>query len=162
MIVADQNTLIMAMEDGQKAFRVRHSKSMSERLAQVGEIVAAAKQTFELAGRLFRRFAQTSMEKDRLCDYLDLVYPRTEKQRKCNQVPEKWEHVFELLETDESLRQPETKGTLWAAYNAVTRYEDYKKIEARDEPERRLQSVWFGRSADIKLNAWNQARLLVT
>ena len=40
--------------------------------------------------------------------------------------------------------------------NAITRFEDYR--QARDEtPSKRLERVWFGRGADLKVNALNEA-----
>jgi len=52
------------------------------------------------------------------------------------------------------------KGTLWGAYNAITRFEDYK-LPIQDEiPDQRLERAWFGSGADVKLKALREAEVL--
>jgi hypothetical protein len=58
---------------------------------------------------------------------------------------------------DKQLSKPD--HTLWGAYNAVTRYEDYRRAK-ESGPERRLNRVWFGQGADLKLRALEQASAL--
>ena len=75
--VVCQNTLMMAMEDGQKAYRVRHSKKMQFKLEELSQFLAITQQVF-LDGELsFRRLAEIQMVGDRLDSYFDAVYPRT-------------------------------------------------------------------------------------
>jgi hypothetical protein len=50
--------------------------------------------------------------------------------------------------------------TLWGAYNAVIRHEDYRKTTEAG-PDRRLNRVWFGAGAEVKLRALNAARDLM-
>ena len=48
------------------------------------------------------------------------------------------------------------RGSLWAAYNAVTGFEDYRR--ARDETaQKRLDRVWFGAGAELKAKAFDEA-----
>ena len=58
---------------------------------------------------------------------------------------------------DELLSKPDR--TLWGAYNAVTRHEDYRQAK-EGGPDRRLNRVWFGQGADLKLHALEQASAL--
>lgn len=51
---------------------------------------------------------------------------------------------------------------MWAAYNAVTFFEDYRQTRTPEDPNARLNRVWFGDGADTKLNALKAARKLVT
>jgi hypothetical protein len=90
-----------------------------------------------------------------LTTYLEALYPRTEQQRKKHQWPERWGQVAELFEQgDPDL--PQVRGTLWAAYNAVTRHEDYRHAKEAG-PDRRLHRTWFGAGADLKLTAVREA-----
>jgi Domain of unknown function (DUF932) len=77
------------------------------------------------------------------------IYPLTDKQRKARQKPERWERVMELFERGDAPNLAPSH-TLWGAYNAVTRYEDYRQAKEAG-PDRRLNRVWFGRGADLKL-----------
>jgi len=45
---------------------------------------------------------------------------------------------------------------MWALYNAVTRAEDYRKTNEAS-PEARLDRIWFGRGADLKISALEHA-----
>ncbi|WP_295577653.1 hypothetical protein [uncultured Lamprocystis sp.] len=70
--------------------------------------------------------------------------------------PPKWIEVKHLFETRQDLQLPGVKGALWAAYNAVTTFEDYR--EARDDTRaKRLDRAWFGSGADLKVKALTEA-----
>ena len=79
--VVCQNTLMLSMEDGQPTLRVRHSKIMNERLSEASEVIAAASKVYAEAAELFRRMAQLSLKRAQLHEYLELVMPRSSKQR---------------------------------------------------------------------------------
>ena len=59
----------------------------------------------------------------------------------------------EVFETSQDLQLPGVRGTLWGAYNAITRFEDYKQPQQEDQPDQRLERTWFGGGADTKLKA---------
>lgn len=155
--VVCQNTLTMAMEDGQSAFRVRHSAKMGERLDEVAELIAAANRIYTKAAEDFRKLAQTKMKnRQRLVDYLAALFPKSEPQERNGTHPPKWDHVIELYETAPDLQLPSIKGSFWAAYNAVTQFEDYRVVKTENEANR-LNRVWFGAGADLKTRALTEA-----
>lgn len=156
--VVCQNTLHFALTSGEKAHRVRHSRYMQDRLRDVQEPTAVMWQTFKAAEELFQSLARVKIDARRLDAYLELVYPLTDKQRKEQKRPARWDRVAGLFEIgDVPMLVP--SHTLWGAYNAVTRYEDYRQaIEAG--PDRRLNRVWFGQGADLKLHALTVADAL--
>jgi Domain of unknown function (DUF932) len=80
--VVCQNTLMLAMEDGQKAYRVRHSKKMQFRLGELRDFLALTQEIFLKARQVFQHMAKVEMKDNRLELYLDAVYPRSEKQQK--------------------------------------------------------------------------------
>ncbi len=156
--VVCQNTLMLALKDGQSAYRVRHSKIMAERLAEVGQILGMAREMYDECGKIFKKLAATSLALNKLDKFLQAVYPKTEPQKASGKRPEKWERIDRLLEESDDLKLPGVKHTMWAAYNAVTRYEDYHQTRTPEDPSARLNRVWFGAGADTKLNALNAAR----
>ena len=155
--VVCQNTLTMAMKDGQSAFRVRHSAKMGERLEEVGELISAANQIYKEAAERFQKLAATPV-KDRIMleEYLAALFPKSEPQKKNGTHSPKWDHVTELFESAPDLQLPGVKGSLWAAYNAVTRFEDYRIVKT-DNKSKRLNRVWFGASAELKKYALTEA-----
>jgi phage/plasmid-like protein (TIGR03299 family) len=151
--VVCQNTLMLAMKDGQKAYRVRHSKQMQFKLRELAEFLSIIQKVFLSAEEQFRQLAKIAMIEDRLEQYLEAVFPRSESQKKKGEEPPKWDYVREIFETQEDLQLPHVRGTLWGAYNAITRFEDYKQPQQEEQPDQRLQRIWFGGGADIKLKA---------
>jgi phage/plasmid-like protein (TIGR03299 family) len=153
------NTLMLALEDGQKAFRVRHSKIMPKRLQEIGELIAAANAVYTKAAELFQRLAKIRLRKELLDEYLEAVFPKSEAQIKKGETPSKWIHVSHLLEKVPDLQMAGVRGTLWAAYNAITHFEDYREADG-ELKDGRLDRVWFGSGANLKLQALNAAAIL--
>jgi Domain of unknown function (DUF932) len=54
-----QNTLMLAMEDGQKAYRVRHSKQMQFKLDELAWFMAITQDVFLRAEQLFKRLPRS-------------------------------------------------------------------------------------------------------
>lgn len=158
--VVCQNTLMLAMDDGQKAYRVRHSKLMQFRLSELAGFLALTQDVFIKAEAEFRRLVKVSLTEDRLTQYLAAVFPRTDAQKKTGKEPPRWGFLRRVLETQEDLQLPGVRGTLWAAYNAVTRFEDYKQPRPDELPDQRLERTWFGAGADTKLKALTAATQL--
>lgn len=154
--VVCQNTLMLALEDGQQAFRVRHSKVMTDRLAEIAELIAAANVVYAKAAELFRKLAQTQLRQGLLNEYLEAVFPKSEAQKRKGDQPPKWGHVRRLLDELPDLQVDGVRGTMWAAYNAITRFEDYRLVEG-EVGAARLNRVWFGSGADLKLRALQAA-----
>ncbi len=158
--VVCQNTLMMSLADGQSAHRVRHTKKMTDRLQEVAELIAAANAVYATAATLFKAMAAKKVDAKALDKYLDSVFPKTANQQKKGEEPERWTHIRGLFQNHKDLQLPGVQGSLWAAYNAITYFEDHKSIE-QESAAGRLDRVWFGGGADVKLKALNQARELV-
>ncbi|MFH1603524.1 MAG: DUF932 domain-containing protein [Pseudomonadota bacterium] len=137
------------------------SSVMSERLAEVGEILGIARKMYEECGEIFKKLAATSLAHNKLDQFLKTVYPLTEPQKRSGVRPEKWVRIDQLIEESDDLTLPGVKGTMWAAYNAVTYCEDYRQTRTPEDPNARLNRVWFGAGADTKLKALEAARQLI-
>ena len=158
--VVCQNTLMMAMEDGQKAYRVRHSKRMQFKLDELADFLAITQEVFLKAEECFRRLAQIQMKENRLEQYFEAVFPRSEAQKKKGEKPQRWGFLREVFDGQPDLQLPGVSGTLWAAYNAITRFEDYKQPQQEEQADQRLERTWFGGGAEIKMKALEQAKEL--
>jgi phage/plasmid-like protein (TIGR03299 family) len=158
--VVCQNTLMMAMEDGQKAYRIRHSKMMQFRLDELAQFLAVTQQVFLKAEESFSRFAKIQMSGDRLESYFDAVFPRSKSQKQKGEKPDRWHVLTGIFQGRPDLQIPGVRGTLWGAYNAVTWLEDYKQPQQEELEDQRLERMWFGGGADIKLRALEKAQEL--
>lgn len=155
--VVCQNTLMLAMDDGQKAYRVRHSKKMQFRLNELSDFLAITQDVFLKAEKTFQRLAKIEMMGDRFDRYLEAVFPLSAEQKKNGTKPARWDFLHEIFATRPDLQIRGVRGTLWGAYNAITMFEDYKLPQNEEQPEQRLDRAWFGGGADIKLKALAKA-----
>ncbi len=159
--VVCQNTLMMAMEDGQKAYRVRHSKKMQFKLDELASFLSITQKVFQRAQETFQMLATVEMTQAHLDEYFEAVFPRTSAQKKKNEQPARWGYLQEIFEATPDLQIPHVQGTMWAAYNAITRFEDYKQPQQEEQADQHLERIWFGGGADIKLAALTKATELM-
>jgi phage/plasmid-like protein (TIGR03299 family) len=158
--VVCQNTLMMAMEDGQKAYRVRHSSQMQFKLDELADFLAITQEVFLKAKECFQWLAKIEMKDNRLEEYFESVFPRSEAQKREGKKPQRWGFLRDAFDGQSDLQLPGVRGTLWAAYNTVTRFEDYKQPQQEELPDQRLERTWFGGGADVKLKALEMAKKL--
>lgn len=159
--VVCQNTLMLALKDGQTAYRVRHSQQMQVKLDELADFVALTQGVFMEAEETFKRMAKVQMTGDRLDSYLRAVFPLSAAHQKNNTRPARWDFLKEIFEHRPDLQKRGVRGTLWGAYNAITMFEDYKRPPGEEPPEQRLNRAWFGAGADVKLKALAKATELV-
>jgi phage/plasmid-like protein (TIGR03299 family) len=158
--VVCQNTLMLALGDGTKAYRVRHTRMMQFRLEELSQFLALTQDVFRSAEERFKLFAKIHMTGSRMTDYLNKVYPRTKAQQERGTESRQSASVRALFEEQSDLQMPGVRGTLWAAYNAITRFEDYRQPQHEVQPEKRLDRTLFGTGADVKLLALLKAQEL--
>jgi hypothetical protein len=96
--VVCQNTLMLAMQDGQKAYRVRHSKQMQFKLNELAEFMAITQEVFLKAEEQFKRLAKVHMIEDRLDHYFEAVFKRSHAQKKNGDKPLRWGDLREIYE----------------------------------------------------------------
>jgi len=110
---------------------------------------------FAEAETLFGDMALRNLNAEDPDRFLELLFPRTEKQKRADQEPERWARVKAVL-NDSKLTPDKTRNTLWALYNAIVRAEDYRV--SRQSAPARLERVWFGSGHDLKIKALDLAR----
>jgi phage/plasmid-like protein (TIGR03299 family) len=155
--VVCQNTLNLATKGRDHVVNIRHSKRVRDRLAdqQVAFLLQLVGETFERAADQFSKLAKSQSNPQRREKFLTQLFPPTNDQKKKAEVPKWWKAVDAVL-GDEKVTPPKSRDTMWGLYNAVTRAEDYR--ETRESlSEARLDRVWFGRGADLKIRALEHA-----
>ena len=156
--VVCQNTLILALKEGEKPVTVWHTRNLYERLDKVPELLGIARSVFDNAATLFETLASIELDSKMLDTYLEAVIPRTEAQHREHRRPLSWEAINALFEQADA-NSSKIPKTLWRAYNSIIRFEDYRQAK-EDGPDRRLNRTWFGTGADRKLRALQQAEAL--
>lgn len=158
------NTLSMAMGDtASKLIRVRHQKNMERTLAAVRDVMNTANGAFEATAEQYRRLARTSIVADDLKRYVQLVFSpnkaRVIVERPANDTGDETEKsrmfdtIAKLFENGRGNTLVGVRGTLWAAYNAVTEYVSHERGKS---DETRLNAL-FNDGAQLNQRALDVA-----
>lgn len=150
------NTLRLALSDCEAFGGSRHRRNVANNVAAASRIMETAVSTFGKATELFTGMANVNLTAAQVNEYFRKVYYRPASIG--------WraeDKLTELFETGRGNSERGVRGTLWAAYNAVTEYEDYRPYYAAENASRRLEHVWWGLGAKVKFRALQVARGLV-
>jgi phage/plasmid-like protein (TIGR03299 family) len=156
--VVCQNTLTMALSDGQIT-RIIHTNNMHQCIKQADKILGIIRERYADIEASFKRMAQIKMHKERLSEYLSLVFPDPsdpENERQVKQIKENRSLAEYFFDQGAGNRIKGVSGTLWAAYNGVTEFIDHRRT-ARQTMDRRLNSIWFGDGYLTKVRAFTIA-----
>ena len=151
------NTLSMAHSNGEsQLIRLRHSRDVVQNLDGIKEIMNLANQSFEATAEQFRRLAQKQISVQDLKNYVkvclgqEFVNDEDLSTRATNQIAD----VIRLFENGRGTELPGVKGTVWAAYNAVTEFFTH---EVSKDADKRYTSLWFGQNGNRNTTALNNA-----
>ena len=153
--VVCNNTLNAAMRDGNTAIRLKHTASLQSRLADVPDLLGISHDVFSYMEELYTKMANTQMTGSSVRDYMNRLIPLTpgQQQKRITDglYPARWAAILDEFEKHDI---PETKGTMWALYQAFTHYIDYAKSgRSGADDSARLKRVWCGAGAELKLDA---------
>ena len=161
------NTLAMAHDSAaSKLIRVKHSGNVVANLENIRETMNLADQQFEATAEQYRLLANTEINSSDLEKYVKLVFA-TKKQlaeaenkiEELNAGARVKEDITRLFENGRGQNLPETRRTLFSAYNAVTEYVQY---ERGDNADTRLDNTWFGQGMAINKKALEVAVTMAT
>jgi phage/plasmid-like protein (TIGR03299 family) len=156
--VVCQNTLNLALGRAGSAdgVTITHTESLSRRVADARQKLGIVIDRVEQFGEQVKTLARKSLTKDQLAAYFaGLVEARAEKPQKklLEAFAENFENPRNAL--------PEIRGSVWAAFNAVSEYADHQMTvfgqESGTRLDNRLNSVWFGAAHAFKQRAFAAA-----
>ena len=152
--VVCQNTLTLALGDGQ-AYRVIHHADIRSKLESAHQMLGLINDRFDEMEETFQAMSRVKMDTNRLSDYLATVYPEVKEAEKMELVKRdrSWSEFF--FDQGRGNRLPGVAGSLWAAFNGVTEWQDHRK--SRQNENQRLVSSWYGGSYQTKARAYGIA-----
>lgn len=157
-----QNTLSMAMSDGNTSIRIRHTANMEYKLASLPSLFGITNTEFDEVAEVYKAMANKQINTAGLNKFLDALMPMTttqlQKNTVSNKIPTRWEAIIQDFENPEFA---ESRGTLWSLYNSLTRFVDYAENVKSKDTTSRLKRVWFGAGADLKIKALEVAKQLL-
>lgn len=157
--VVCENTLTMALSQG-PTLRVSHTKDVQERLRIAANMLSTIKGQYSELEGVFKQMTRVCLDGNRLQQYLEQVFPDPRRrdddarfERACAQAKTDRIGAGCLYETGRGNRQRGVEGTLWAAYNGVAEYIDFRRY-ARATDDRQLEAIWFGDGYSVKARAY--------
>lgn len=153
--VVCQNTLSMAHgSDASRLIRVKHSRSVHDNLANIREIMNLANQQFEATADQFRLLARKSINQADLRKYVKRVLKVEDGQEPTTRTRNIMDEIIGLCESGRGNALPSASGSYWTAYNGCTEWLGYNRGHTQDN---RLNSLWFGDSANLNRHALDVA-----
>jgi len=140
------NTLALAHRaDASKLIRLKHTKDLHENLANVREVMNVANQEFEATAEQYRLLARKSVTQADLRRYVKAVL-KVQGDKISTRMRNTIEEILGKCESGKGNDLPSVRGTLWTAYNGVNEWLAYQRGHNQ---QNRLNSLWFGDSANV-------------
>lgn len=161
------NTWAMAMGEinSSREYSIRHSGDVGGKLDRVAEVIASARLNAQVLKRIFDRFLITKISERDSTTYFERVLgiSETPKDDRSTRVSNELDELRGL-----SLRgvgiDTSNRGTLWAAYNAVTEYTTHHRTikGEKQDPTLRLTSILEGRDAELNKRALEVGQMMLS
>ncbi len=155
------NTLGMAERRSRgEGVSITHRGDLGAKVAEAKEILGFATRYYDdLAGKI-DRLATIYPTRQQLTDYYESLYPDRDD-RNNRRAQNVRAELMRLFTEGRGQDIPQTRFTVWSAYNALTEFVDHHRATRGSSPllkaNRRLQSAWFGTGAQLKAKAWREA-----
>ena len=116
-------------------------------MGEMQQVVAGAHSSFKAALAQYKLLAKVPVSGEGLDNYIKATFGKDVEDKA---MPKGSATIIELFETGKGNQLPKVRGTMWAAYNAVTEYVDHHRGA---DDEKRLESAWFGQGIGMKNTA---------
>lgn len=157
--VVCENILTAALRSGrQSILKVRHTKNVHETIEKLSELIDWERGQFQLTVEQMRTLTRKPVTSEILKDYIKEVFRPEVEVRKLKDQEKPYlklvEKITPFFEKGRGNDMPGVRGTLWAAYNAVTEYQTWDRGRTN---EARMDSLLFGLNAKTNARAFDVA-----
>ena len=149
-----------------KIAKIRHTKSIHESMEAVRDAIEIQRRGFRYSIEEYRAMAKVDLSSAAFDRYLASVFAKQlEGKREVTELRQ-YEQLIQNFESGVGMDIKGVGGTLWGAYNAVTEWTTHQRAATEDDQNLdkvrdRLNSLWFGSSAQINELAHKSAMELV-
>ena len=155
--VVCQNTLSAALNDANFALKLRHTKSVNDRLKSAEKLLSGVSQSAKSLEEKLRKLAARRLTRESMTSILDRVFPKPAKEdavttRRDNILSD----ILALYESNDHNAFPEQRGTAFNLLNAITDFTDHSRStrsNGKGEDWHRAESAMFGTGAQLKQQA---------
>lgn len=157
------NTLQMAIENSKRVVRIRHTKNATTALQQAHRLMGIVADNSNTMQQALERMTKVRITDERLRRFIELAMHPQREQIAEGEFNEEYSSRFENT-VDEILDYalmhptqltPETKGTLYGAYNAITGY--FQNVKDYKTADNKLDSITAGTAARKSAHAMSIA-----
>ena len=157
--VVCQNTLNLALRNTGGLW-IKHQADVVQRVQDAHRLLGIVHETYDRAGEIMRAMVRAPMLLDQPMEYFRSVLPIPKvDERLREKIKARHNRLVELFHTGDGNGLPGVRGTLWAAYNAVTQWADRESYTSRQKEP--LRTIWFGDGAQLKERAFSVAAGMV-
>jgi phage/plasmid-like protein (TIGR03299 family) len=153
------NTLAVALHGGGSRVRVHHKGNAVDTVKEVSKLIDVATGTFQASVEQYQRLARRNINMKDLERYVRVVFQIPEPLPGETDTSKLVPKIAELAYNGIGMDLPGVRGTLWAAYNAVTEQLTHHRGKSQDV---RLDSLAFGQNALINQRALKTALDMAT
>ena len=161
--VVCQNTLTLAFSNGKavkEGVAIRHTGEIKDKVAEAQRVLGLSVKYYDELSEAFNRLAARQVNSAEVKAYFEAIVPDNRKARRNTRTQNIRRELQELFVSGRGNDLPGVRGTGWALLNAVTQYTTHRKSRGRTEREQqenRLNSLFYGSSAELNVRAFNQA-----
>lgn len=149
------NTLAVAHGDkASKLLRLKHTVNLADNLRAVRDVVNVANAEFEATAEQYRALVRKDVNQNDLVRYVKVVLGVENEKKLSSRSRNQIEEILRLTEEGRGNDRKGVRGTLWAAYNGVTEWLSFERIK---DDAQRLNSLWYGDSAETNKRALDAA-----
>jgi len=159
--VVCSNTLSLALSRGGDEFRIRHTKTMMNKLQEAHKVLGLVNKVYEEVDTVFNRMADVQMNGNSINEYYNNVFNKG-REEQSTQMENTIMDVERLIDMGAGVDDPsfrKMRGSAWHIYNTVTEFVDhYKEYSKKTD---RSHALTFGTGATIKQRAYKEALKLL-
>jgi phage/plasmid-like protein (TIGR03299 family) len=163
--VVCQNTLTLALRGGQhQGVSIYHRGDVVSKVDEAQKILGLAFKTFDDFETKAHQLVAKRIDDVAAMSYFETLYPKPrdaeDRPRAVTNHTQKMDALTNLFQNGKGTEFSKVRGTMWAAYNAVTEFVDHSPARSKDEAigsSQRLKNNWFGQGADLKAHALIEA-----
>lgn len=155
--VVCNNTLTAALR-GAGDMSIGHTDNIPWDSKQAAKINILSDYLCEELSIIFNGMAAKKITDGQLREYIQELVPDSTEHHNKSKTQKIRESVLQLH--DSGLGANLARGTLWGAFNSVAEYTDH--LMSDEDPQTRLNSIWFGRGEQLKVKAFGLAQRLMT
>ena len=158
--VVCMNTLSAARRSTNITANVRHTGDINVKFEQAAELIGIASSVFDKTAEHYKTLRGYSLTSDKVAEYFATVFPSKVGAQRDFMAPRRAKATY-LFEQGKGNDLPGTRGTAWAAYNAVTEWVDHAQFP-KAAPAKRFEKSWWGVGNELRQRAFREAIKMAT